>query len=77
MCNKDEWKWIARGTHEHCINIPIVPNMETPVIFCPLIDERVSIGHYVISLMAINIHSVHLFTIFPVQFCKPTLCCRQ
>ena len=78
MCDKDEWEWVTRRMWRmHCINIPIVPNIETLFKLCPSIDERISIGHHVVLFMAINIYPIHLFTIFPVQPCKPTLCCRQ
>ncbi len=57
MCDEDEWKWMGR-MREHCANIRVIPNMETSFIFGPSIDEHVSIGHDVISFVAINIHPI-------------------
>ncbi len=76
ICDEDEWKWMRR-TCECCANIRIIPNMEMLFVFGPLIDKHVSIGHHIVSFVAINIHPIWLVSVLPVQFCKPTLCHQQ
>jgi hypothetical protein len=77
MCDEDEWKWMRRRMCKHCASIRVVPNMEMLFVFGPLIDKHSLIGHYVVPFVAFNIHFIQLVFVFPVQFYKPTLCCRQ
>jgi hypothetical protein len=74
VCDKNEGQRI-RGLCK-AISV-VVPNWELSFVFhCPSIDEFLSIRHNIVSLMAINIHSVLHFSVSPFHFCKPPLCRR-
>ena len=52
----------------------IVPKLKSHFISRPSMNEGLSIGHDVVSLVPVNIHSVFLFAVVPFQSCKPPLC---
>src|SRR5258708_37956551 len=74
MCDKDKGTtmgWKANGI------VTAIPKLESHFIFCPSINEGLSIGHNVVSFMTINIHSFLHFMVVPLQLCKPLLYCQQ
>ena len=76
MCHKDKGTWIEQMSWRDLKGIPIgVPQLELHFVIHPSINEGLSIGHNVVSLMPVNIHAIFLFAVAPLQLCKPSLCC--
>lgn len=71
VCDKN--KGTRKGATER-IRI-VVQKWESRFVICPSMNERVSIGHDVVSLMPINIHPVFFFAVAILQLCKISLCC--
>ena len=53
----------------------IIPKLEMCFIICTTTNKCTLIGHNVISLMPVNIHSILCFIVAPVYLYKPLLCC--
>jgi hypothetical protein len=53
----------------------IVPPVEAQIINLPPLNKRTSIGHDILSLMAIDIHPVPSTLVSPVQLLQPAGCC--
>ena len=50
-----------------------VPKLEMSFVICPSVHECVSIGHDIVSLVAVNIHPVFHFAVALIHLCKPPL----
>ena len=55
----------------------IIPKLEMCFVIHPMTDKCMLIGHNIVSLMPVNIHSVLYFTVAPVYLCEPPLCCQH
>lgn len=81
MGDEDKSKWEAIG-HWGSIQawefkFIIVPLVEMWFISLPLLNKHTSIGHNILSFVAINVHAIPSMLIFPIQFLQLTSCCSR
>src|SRR6266702_144860 len=74
MCDEDETKVAPRdgkaGGKGKGISV-IVPFVEALCVFLPASNKHFSILHHIVSLMTVNIHTILLLLVSPIQPFQP------
>ena len=75
--DKSEWAIIGQWESDRAWEFAsiVIPLVETLVIKLPPLNKCTSIGHHVLPLMAINVHSISGPLVPPVKFLEPAVSC--